>query len=207
MLLFGSVTQLELLFDSSIILMDGVFTCTPLLFDHVFTIHAVKFETSFPCVFGLLPNRKKTTYQQLFKILKDLAFSINRIVKPSRIMSDFEISLIPAVANERYIVVFFHYTQAIYQRIQTLRLTIAYSQNGEIRTCCRKFMALALLPIDQAESSFYILRKTASATVKPDLHQLFLYFDNRWITIVPLNIWNIHGFHHRTNNICEGIHV
>ncbi|CAF3615074.1 unnamed protein product [Rotaria sp. Silwood1] len=67
-------------------------------------------------------------------------------------------------------------------------------------------MALALLPVDQVESSFYILRKTASATVKQELHQLFLYFDNQWITNVPLNIWNVHAFHHRTNNNCEGFH-
>ncbi|CAF3200244.1 unnamed protein product [Rotaria sp. Silwood2] len=53
---------------------------------------------------------------------------------------------------------FFHYTQAIYRRIQTLELTIIYVQNGEIRTCCRKLMALALLPIDQIELPFYNLR-------------------------------------------------
>lgn len=45
MLVFASPEQLQLLFDSSIIFMDGTFTATPPLFDQVFTIHALKFES------------------------------------------------------------------------------------------------------------------------------------------------------------------
>ncbi|CAF1969176.1 unnamed protein product [Rotaria magnacalcarata] len=100
MLLFGSVTQLEILFDSSTILMDGTFSTTPPFFDQVFTIHALKYETSFPCIFGVLPDRKRTTYKHLFKILKGLAVSMNRTFKPARVMSDYEASIITAVANE-----------------------------------------------------------------------------------------------------------
>lgn len=46
MLLFGSRIQLELLFDSPIILMDGTFSATPPFFDQVYTIHALKFDCS-----------------------------------------------------------------------------------------------------------------------------------------------------------------
>lgn len=117
MLLFGSIEQLELLFDSTIIMMDGTFSATPPFFDQVYTIHAIKHKTSktnltieksleflrfkgFPCVFELLPDRKRLTYQQLFQELKSTATSMNRIFKPDRIMSDFETGLLPAVANE-----------------------------------------------------------------------------------------------------------
>ncbi|CAF4501536.1 unnamed protein product [Rotaria socialis] len=147
MLLFGSITQLEMLFDCTTIFMDGAFSCTPPFFDQVFTIHALKFETSFPCVFGILPDRKRITYQELFKILKDFAISINRKFEPTRILSDFESGLISAIANEFSAAVhngcFFHYTQAIFRRIQALGLTTLYFQNSEIRSCCRKLMALA----------------------------------------------------------------
>lgn len=54
----------------------------------------------FPCVFGLLPDRKKATYQTLFHELKNVAASMNRIFKPERIISDFETSLRPAIAAE-----------------------------------------------------------------------------------------------------------
>jgi len=54
----------------------------------------------FTCVYGLLPDRKKTTYQQLFKELKSVAALTNRLFKPERIISDFESGLMPAVAAE-----------------------------------------------------------------------------------------------------------
>ncbi len=116
MLIFASPKQLELLFNSSTLLMDGTFSAAPPLFDQVYTIHALKFESSttyilyfiniefsfsgFPCVFGVLPDRKKSTYQQLFQELKNVAGSMNRIWKPERIITDFETSLIPAIAAE-----------------------------------------------------------------------------------------------------------
>ncbi|CAF1928809.1 unnamed protein product, partial [Rotaria magnacalcarata] len=82
----------------------------------------------------------------------------------------------------------------------------SYSQDSDIRICCRKLMALALLPIDQIETSFYNLRTKSSVAVKQELHQLFLYFDHQWITTVPMKMWSVHGYQHRTNNNCEGFH-
>ncbi|CAF3480707.1 unnamed protein product, partial [Rotaria sp. Silwood2] len=163
----------------------------------------------FPCVFGVLPNRKRTTYQELFKILKNFAISRNLTFEPARILSDFEPGLIAAVANKFPAAVhsgcFFHYTQAIFRRIQTLGLTNLYFQNSEIRSCCRKLMALALLPIDQTESSFHNLRAKSSTMVQQELHQLFVYFNYQWFSNVPKKIWNVHGYHYKTNNNCEGV--
>lgn len=44
MLTFGSPKQLQLLFDSSIIFMDGTFLTAPPFFDQVFTIHGLQFD-------------------------------------------------------------------------------------------------------------------------------------------------------------------
>jgi hypothetical protein len=66
-------------------------------------------------------------------------------------------------------------------------------------------MALALLPLDEVETSFYNLRATASTKVKEELRQLFLYYDDYWINTIPLEMWTVYGCQHRTNNICEGI--
>jgi hypothetical protein len=51
-------------------------------------------------VYGLLPDRKKTTYQTLFKELKSVAELTNRLFQPERIVSDFESGLMPAIAAE-----------------------------------------------------------------------------------------------------------
>jgi hypothetical protein len=68
-------------------------------------------------------------------------------------------------------------------------------------------MALPLLPIQEVETSFYNLRATADQTVKKQLRELFLYFDDYWLNNIPIEMWNVHGHQHRTNNICEGIYI
>ncbi|CAF4550518.1 unnamed protein product [Rotaria socialis] len=85
---------------------------------------------------------------------------------PDQIMSDFETSLIPVVSAE-----------CLYRRIQSLGLAKAYSQDESVRSCCRKLMALLLLPIQEVETSFYNLRAAADPTVKQQLRELFLHFD------------------------------
>ena len=85
-------------------------------------------------------------------------------------------------------------------------MATAYSQDESVRSYCRKLMALPLLPIQEVETSFYNLRATADRTVKKQLRELFLYFDNYWLNNVPLEMWNVHDHQHRTNNICEGVY-
>ncbi|CAF4962548.1 unnamed protein product, partial [Rotaria socialis] len=119
MLFFGSPNQLQLLFDSSIIFLDGTFRSTPPFFDQIFTIHGLKFDCG--C--------------------------------------------------------YFYYSQCLYRRIQSLGLAKAYSQDESVRSCCRKLMALLLLPIQEVETSFYNLRAAADPTVKQQLRELFLHFD------------------------------
>ncbi|CAF0911499.1 unnamed protein product, partial [Rotaria sordida] len=165
----------------------------------------------FPCVFALLPDRKKLIYQQLFQELNAIALSMGRTWKPEQIMSDFETSLIPAVSAEfpesAHKGCYFHFNQCMYRRIQLLGLATAYSQDESVRSCCRKLMALPLLPIQEAKTSFYNLRATADPAVKKQLRDLFLYFDDYWINNISIEMWNVHDYQHRTNNICEGIYI
>ncbi|CAF2902586.1 unnamed protein product [Rotaria sp. Silwood2] len=116
MLMFCTKAQLELLFDSSVVMMDGTFSATPPFFDQIYSIHAVKFNTSnkcllfslpyfyfivgFPCVFSILPNRKKYTYMEMFKELKSLAVQSDRTFEPTRILTDYEPSIIEAISTE-----------------------------------------------------------------------------------------------------------
>ncbi|CAF1380249.1 unnamed protein product [Adineta ricciae] len=96
MVIFASQKQLELLFNSATLLMDGTFSATPPFFNQVFTIHGHKFAVL------LLPlNRsKKATYQDLFQELKDVAARKNLVWKPERIIKDFEGGLVSAISVE-----------------------------------------------------------------------------------------------------------
>ena len=48
------------------------------------------FHIAFPCVFGLLPNRQKSTYRFMFNELKLIALQMQLNSAPKTIMSDFE---------------------------------------------------------------------------------------------------------------------
>ncbi|CAF5073750.1 unnamed protein product, partial [Rotaria sp. Silwood1] len=146
----------------------------------------------FPCILGLLSDRKKSTYQCLFRELKSVAATMNRVFKPERIITDFESGLMPAISVEFPGAVhngcYFHYNQSIYRRIQSLGLATAYSSDDEVRSCCRKLMSLAMMPLQEVETSFYNLRTETNSRVKQELHQLFLYLDQYWMTEVPLEM-------------------
>lgn len=68
-------------------------------------------------------------------------------------------------------------------------------------------MALPLLPKNEVETSFFNLRATADPEVKKQLRDLFLYFDDYWLNTIPVEMWNVHGCHYKTNNICEGTYT
>ncbi|CAF1681555.1 unnamed protein product, partial [Adineta ricciae] len=115
------------------------------------------------CVCDLLPDRKKSTYQQLFKELKSIAALKNKLFEPERVVNDFEIGLILAEAAE--------FPQAIHQDLST-----TYAEVDEMRSCCRKLMGLCLLPLQEVENQFYNLRALLDSRLKQELRQLFLYF-------------------------------
>ncbi|CAF4340278.1 unnamed protein product, partial [Rotaria magnacalcarata] len=100
LLVFTSREQLTLLFESSIIFMDGTFSASPSIFDQVYSLHGIKYQQCFACAFGLLPDRKKPTYKFLFQELKNLAAEMNLCFNPITIMSDFETGLAEAIHSE-----------------------------------------------------------------------------------------------------------
>ncbi|CAF2855277.1 unnamed protein product [Rotaria sp. Silwood2] len=212
-LLFASNEQLKLLFENSIVFMDGTFSACPKVFDQVFTIHSIKYEQSFMCVIGLLPDRKKSTYKFVFEELKALAIGMNQIFDPSTIISDFEQGLGEAISrefpNSNHIGCYFHFTQAVYRHIQQLGLSSAYINDDNIRMICRKLMALALLPSSVVLKSFedlYEIVLLASSSELRLLGPLFDYFENYWIKKIDINKWNVYGIRIRTNSNAEGFH-
>ncbi|CAF3249819.1 unnamed protein product [Rotaria sp. Silwood2] len=212
-LVFASDEQLKLLFNSSVILMDGTFSSSPSIFDQVYCIHAIKFEQSFVCVFALLPDRKKPTYKYLFHELRNKAAQLNMTFNPCTIMSDFEGTLAEILKiefpNSQHVGCFFHYTQTIYRNIQQLGLSSEYVVDDEFRNTCRKLMALALMPVSlvlQAYDDLHDSVLESSSTTFDLLKPLFSYFENQWIKNVDIQRWNVYGLHMRTNNNAEGYH-
>ncbi|CAF1563097.1 unnamed protein product [Didymodactylos carnosus] len=99
-LVWSSDTQLELLFDSDRVFMDGTFSTCPPHFDQVYIIHGIVHDTCLPVVYALLPDRFASTYVYLINVLFAEAARLNKKFEPSLIMSDFEPALAKAVTLE-----------------------------------------------------------------------------------------------------------
>ena len=85
-LVFGTRQMLSLLRDSSNWFADGTFSVVPGQFFQLYTIHCEKDGYIIPCLYGLLTNKRETTYRKLFRTLIDIEPALN----PTHIMVDFE---------------------------------------------------------------------------------------------------------------------
>jgi len=116
MLLFATDKQLETLFSSEWIFLDGTFDSCPSQFKQIYTIHGLRFQQSelidyskcsiyvfrldLPCVISLLSGKSTDVYLQLFSELEQHAERLNKKFNPQHVMSDFEMSLIKAVKQK-----------------------------------------------------------------------------------------------------------
>ncbi|CAF1604289.1 unnamed protein product [Adineta ricciae] len=208
LLLFSSDDQLDLLFDSPMVFMDGTFSKSPPHFCQIYILHAVNFDICLPCVFGLLVNKKSITYKQLFFNLKQIALERGKCFSPEVIITDFESGVLPVLKSEfpsaKHLGCFFHFCQAIYRQIQFLGMQKKYTTDETLRSLCRKLMALALMPKDKVVCSFEEIQYDAYKLPDQPMDDLLEYFQDNWMT--NIDSWNVSESDVRTNNNCEGYH-
>ncbi|CAF1674122.1 unnamed protein product [Adineta ricciae] len=205
-LLFATDLQLTIFFQSSQIFMDGTFDVCPPHFDQVFTMHCIHHDQAIPCIISLLPGRSAMVYQYIFDLLKNEAKELGLTFAPDVITSDFEPGLIKAIKRQfptsRHKGCYFHHSQSVYRKIQSLGLSSQYNDDEEVRSHARKLMALPLLPLEKVDSAFEFLLDDHP----PCLDPLFDYFESFWMESVPVELWNVSNIKIKTNNIAEGWH-
>ena len=95
-LLFASDDTLKLMSRARTILADGTFRITPYLWYQTFVLHAEFKKNQFvPVAFGLLPDKKRQSYNDFFSLLKKALGHQSRQLKLSAewMMSDFEYNI------------------------------------------------------------------------------------------------------------------
>ncbi|CAF1465953.1 unnamed protein product [Rotaria sordida] len=206
MILFATDQQLELLFSSEWIFLDGTFDVCPKQFKQLYTIHCLKFQQNFPCVISLLSGKSTDIYRQLLSELEYHAERLKLKFEPVHIMSDFEMSLIKAIKQKfpkaMHHGCFFHLCQSLYKEVQALDLAEAYLNDEDIRLACRSTMALALMPFEHIQKAFELLKKDSPE----EMEDFFHYFENQWLKRIPPKYWNVPTLEFRTNNFAEGWH-
>ncbi|CAF3832306.1 unnamed protein product, partial [Rotaria sp. Silwood1] len=162
---------------------------------------------TFPCVFGLLPNRHKNTYSLLFHELRNVALQMKPDFSPKIIMGDFESGLASAAKSEfstaKHSSCYFHFSQAVYRNIQQLGLGSMYNDDDNVKSFCRKLMTLPLLPEIVIEDAYDDVVGNFSPDIRTVINDLLEYFQRQWFLKVPTSQWCVHGLCIRTNNNAE----
>ena len=152
-LVFSSDESLKILARARTILGDGTFRVTPSLWYQTFIISAEVDEAVFvPVMFALLPDKRQTTYEDMFGIIKDCLNSRSAEL----FMSDFEVGIrngfslhFPEVAVKGC---HFHMAKAFWKRVVNKGFKTVYSDSknhpkfgGFIRAC----IGIAYCPLNR----------------------------------------------------------
>ena len=109
--------------------MDGTFAVAPVLFSQLYVIQGMVGGVFFPFVYALLQRKPQTTYETLFSILEQDGCD------PFTLIVDFERSVEHAITGvfRDHVDIqfcFYHLTQSIWRKIQSLGLTHLYETDN-----------------------------------------------------------------------------
>ena len=133
-------------------------------------------------VHTLLPGKSREVYVRLWSIIKDRCPAM----RVTTLVMDYESAAI-AAANETFPTAhvqgcFFHLSQCVWRKIQSLGLTNAYVENEEVRTFAKALCALAFLPEQMVPEAFEQMEERLERSeVADSLLELYAYFEDTYI--------------------------
>jgi len=218
MLVFATQEQLSVLQEADIIYMDGTFSSCPSLWNQLYIIHTTSGSTMFPLVYALLPDRRMTTYLRFFNELKiKVQEKLNQPLSPSTVQVDFEMAAIRSVQeafpDAEIKGCFFHFTQAVWRKVQELGLSVLYKDDEFTRQWIRRAAGLPLLPIGDVQDTWLDAMNSSPDVLNAEAFNDYMVIN--WVdddARFPLPMWNhnstigtrtnnnLEGFHHRLNN-------
>ena len=141
--MLATESNVEFLAEADEFFLDGTFKIAPRLFHQVFTVHAFKHGKQFLLAYCLLLNKTKETYVKCLKILSEGMEDLSLQPNVQQVATDFEIAIIQA-AQEVFPSVsakgcFYHYTQAMWHKVQNLGLQEEYRSNLDLSTLYRRY--------------------------------------------------------------------
>ena len=181
------------------------------------TIFGTFDERKIQLIFSFLEGKTTHHSRRFFQIIKQKIGQQFNILHwaPEKIISDFETGLIPAVQTEINNAIhwgcYFHFTQAIFCKIQNSGLQIPYRGDGNLKKNFRKIMSVGFLPLGEIRNAIVdLLDEEPTRTLffrYPELRDFFQYFQNTWFLTFPPEMWNVfeRPSRMRTTNICEGL--
>ena len=212
---FATDKMLECLCLSPFVIMDGTFRVSPSLFTQLYTLHGQYRGGVFCFMYLLLPNKRRETYEEVLRLVKDSARRMGKVFNPTKFILDFEEAMMLAIKSNFPSSIIkgclFHFTKAIWRNCQRIGLASHYREDQLVRKFIKGLMTLPFVPVEELEASLDILRRDLpphGSEVRTLLNRLESYFSNTWMrcTFSPI-VWNCyHSFNFRTTNHVEGWH-
>jgi len=153
-----------------------------------------------------MSGRKASDYRSVLRALKAACSGEYRV---SICVADFEKAawkafrqVYPEISMKGCV---FHFTQAIWRKVQELGLQVMYQNDDTYYSYIRRLMALPYLPANKIVKNFECLERTATTQALVDLTA---YIRHTWIesSTWPPADWCVFKKHIRTNNDIEGWH-
>ena len=176
-IIFATDENIQFHAESPFWFINGAFKTAPELFFQLYTIHSCTTNRVLPCIYALLPNKQQATYTIFFKILKQLQHTL----ASKNLTVDFEIAVLNAIdtsfsgTNKKGC--FFHFSQAIFQKIQSLGLQNRYKEEEHFAHKVHMLAALAFVPLLDVIDAF----KSVADESPHDAQEVIDYFEDTYI--------------------------
>ncbi|CAK9292085.1 unnamed protein product [Gordionus sp. m RMFG-2023] len=195
LIIFGTARMLRLAERADKIYMDGTFYSAHSLYYQLYVIHVLYHKVMIPIVYALLPNKNKETYTKVLRVLIKYCGDNNIWLSPSLAQTDFENVAISAL-NDVFPTMaikgcYFHFSQALWRKCQTLGLSASYMGHSDIHKVVRR---MSTIPFCRDEH-VAIVRDTCyqMAANNTLLLSFMRYMDTTWLGVRPLfpyKIWS-----------------
>ncbi|XP_046558804.1 uncharacterized protein LOC124267856 [Haliotis rubra] len=163
----------------------------------------------FPLVYGLLPDKKQSTYADFGRLLKQKAAEHNINLRPSTFFRDFEKGAQNAATE-----VFqfelkgckFHNRQALVKHGRNYGLQGPYKNDDNVRTFVRRALALPLVRGCDVDNFWFHALESVDRNDQ-GVQRFADYVTEQWVEGGELLLWNhFHTDGPRTTNHVEGWH-
>lgn len=194
-IIFTTVSNISLLKNSSIWIVDGTFKVVPKEFLQLYIIHGKIFTKIFPLIYILMTNKNQNDYEYVIKIIME-QFELQL---PENLIMDFEVSQYNAFkkASKLGNIYFclFHFGQCIWRKIQKFGLSKLYLEDQDFRLFLKCFSSLAFVPVYKVEHEFEKLKNKAITYKNDNLTRFVNYFEKNFVMSkkYPAFSWSAYG--------------
>ncbi len=189
---------------------DATFFTVPKLFRQLFTVHTLINDHSFPMIYVLMTSKSEQLYSSVTSAINTTFPELD----PESLMGDFELASRNAMQSAFPQAVLsgchFHFSQALWKKLQKLGLVQIYKQDLSIKKHVKLLMALPFLPANlinpMAQTLFSQEFDHLTAQQKSGFRKFHSYIKRFWLeTITPEKI-SVFDLSRSTNNDCESFH-